>query len=46
MNQLHESIYVKRIAVAMYSKSFQNLTSDERHEVLERLEFMMIFQNT
>ena len=46
MNELHENIYVKRIAVAMYNKSFQTLTGDERYEVLERLEFMMIFQNT
>ena len=46
MNELHENIYVKRISAEMYSKAFQDLTCDEQHEVLAKLEFMMLFQNT
>ena len=46
MNQIHENTYVKRIAVDMYGKSFDDLIDEAKLEVLEKLEFMMLFQNT
>jgi len=46
MNELHENIYVKRISAEMYGKSFNDLIDEAKLEVLEKLEFMMLFQNT